>query len=442
MVYIRRYYSLFFNLLTNSHIKDSKTELWGAHCQIIITLTTGILMWGYTFLAYFTIDHSTPWIVGIIACLVHNLSPLFLRWPGSLPLAANFLIAAGMIHQGIFAYFSGGYLSPILIWFGILPMLGGIMDGIRGVVIWSILTTLTASFLLYLYLFDLFPQNLISNEGIIIGQSMMVFGWIFLSSCIIAAFISFRNSHEKMIKAGLERIASLIRILCHDISNPLMNIKLRTQLLEKKYDLFEEKNSGRIKKSIEDIENIIEQIKLWQSSETGSYKVNVKPFHFGKMIAPLKDQFEEKLNLKNLELHYKSRVGQEDIIIADERIVYGHILSNLLSNAIKFSPHDSVIEITFDNRDGVGVIEVVDYGIGIPCDLISKIFLVDEATNRSGTNGEQGTGFGLPIVKSFVEAMKGTIEIESETVNSEVKNSLTKFIIRLPLKESAENLEA
>ena len=88
-----------------------------------------------------------------------------------------------------------------------------------------------------------------------------------------------------------------------------------------------------------------------------------------------------------------------------------NVLGNLLSNAAKFSPPGG--EITLSSRKGKAgyiIIEMSDQVIGIPEDLKSKLFSMHEKTSRIGTSGEKGIGFGMPVVKKFVDLYHGSIE--------------------------------
>ena len=88
-------------------------------------------------------------------------------------------------------------------------------------------------------------------------------------------------------------------------------------------------------------------------------------------------------------------------------------MNNIVSNAIKYSPKNATITIQSEVSPKRVQIHVEDEGVGIPDALISKVFSDDEVTGRRGTEGEPGTGFGLPIVKAMVEAMEGKVSIES-----------------------------
>ncbi len=90
------------------------------------------------------------------------------------------------------------------------------------------------------------------------------------------------------------------------------------------------------------------------------------------------------------------------------------IMLNLLSNAVKFTPEEGTIEVGVDvDREGSFVLSVTDTGVGMSPDQIPEAMRpfgqVDNAISRES----EGTGLGLPLTKSLVEAHGGTLEIES-----------------------------
>ena len=70
-------------------------------------------------------------------------------------------------------------------------------------------------------------------------------------------------------------------------------------------------------------------------------------------------------------------------------------------------------------------IKIYDTGIGMNKELINKLFVINERTNRKGTEGEPSTGLGLLLCKGFIEKHNGKIRVESE----EGKGSTFSFII-------------
>jgi signal transduction histidine kinase len=101
-------------------------------------------------------------------------------------------------------------------------------------------------------------------------------------------------------------------------------------------------------------------------------------------------------------------------LIADERAVK-QILLNLLSNAVKFTPDGGRVAVAAELRDdGSLAVSVDDTGIGIAPENIPRALAPFSQVDSTLTRRYEGTGLGLPLVKSLIELHDGTLEIDSE----------------------------
>jgi signal transduction histidine kinase len=131
-----------------------------------------------------------------------------------------------------------------------------------------------------------------------------------------------------------------------------------------------------------------------------------------------------------------TNVADETMVFADRHMLET-IIRNLISNSIKFSFTDSKIEINSHiGNDNSVKIFVTDNGIGMPEGIKNKLFMLNEKTNRKGTQGEASSGLGLILIKEFVEKHNGTISVESE----EGKGSTFTFTLKLDWQIITENL--
>ena len=109
------------------------------------------------------------------------------------------------------------------------------------------------------------------------------------------------------------------------------------------------------------------------------------------------------------------------------------VLVNLIGNAIKFTDHGHIaLEVTSDPDDVSQLLFAVrDSGIGIPSQKVGNLFTPFTQINGSRTDMRGGTGLGLSICRRLIEAMAGTITVES----SEGRGSTFIFSVRLPQAE-------
>jgi signal transduction histidine kinase len=124
---------------------------------------------------------------------------------------------------------------------------------------------------------------------------------------------------------------------------------------------------------------------------------------------------------KNIKLINK--IPENTYIEADKDMI-SLIIRNLISNAIKFTHKGG--KILIDAKNKLIEITVKDNGIGIPKEIQSKLFDIDENKSTQGTENETGTGLGLILCKEFVEKHGGEIWVESEVDKG------SKFIFTLP----------
>jgi signal transduction histidine kinase len=106
-----------------------------------------------------------------------------------------------------------------------------------------------------------------------------------------------------------------------------------------------------------------------------------------------------------------------------------HVIRNLISNAIKFNKKGGKVSIDAKQRGDFLEVSVMDGGIGIPADKISKIFDRFYQADSSTTRDYGGTGLGLAVAKDITEAHGGEIGVESEP------KKWTRFYFTLPISK-------
>ncbi|PJF21358.1 MAG: hypothetical protein CUN56_11490, partial [Phototrophicales bacterium] len=105
------------------------------------------------------------------------------------------------------------------------------------------------------------------------------------------------------------------------------------------------------------------------------------------------------------------------------------VVSNLIGNAIKYTPNGGEIDVTLRVEDDDVLLEVKDNGYGIPKDAQANLFTEFYRVRNRATAGIPGTGLGLSLVKSVVQAHRGDVWVESD------ENQGSTFFVRLPLEE-------
>jgi signal transduction histidine kinase len=387
------------------------------HAHLVSVLSTAILMWAYAILACFTMSTPVPGIVGIIASLVHLLSPLLYWKNNKYFFNSSVFIATGLVHQMTFAFYNGGFDSNILTWLGILPMLAGVIAGRKAAIMWAMFTAFCVLIFLTLKLHGFIFPNLITPTGVLIAQGLILFGWIFISSLVIWVHVLLVEQNANELMKSRERTQNIVNILSHDVSTPLSVIVLKLKELGRT-DLSEAQVSmtNKIKRSADRLVQITESIQELRLNELRKKEITFIDIDVREMVIELKEIFSEKLENKSLRLNW-SVASEVSIFKSSRSLLLNQILGNLLSNSIKFSQPQSEIRLRISRvGDNVQMI-IEDSGTGIPKDMRADVFEASISHSSLGTQGEQGSGFGLPIVKNCVERLNGTIAFESQTAN-------------------------
>ena len=170
---------------------------------------------------------------------------------------------------------------------------------------------------------------------------------------------------------------------------------------------------------------ILENVKKMKSLEEGKQEIHLEPIHLQDSIQIGIRLFEQNLSNKNLDVEIS--ISPKFCVLVEDATFIHSVFNNLFTNAMKFSFPNSKIKITAYEKNKFICLSIRDYGIGIPENILKNIFSFTHPTSRPGTIGENGTGYGMPLVKKFIETYGGKIEIHS----SETEDRGTEIILYL-----------
>lgn len=285
--------------------------------------------------------------------------------------------------------------------------------------------------------FGLLSQNFLTMNSLLISNIAQM---ITLSLAI--AYRMHQLKADKIIAEEKafqkDRYQRLVRVLSHDIANSLSVVLLHTEKLAKGKSYPTEVLQSTYQKIIfagENIRKILERVRDQEKlSSKISQELHMQVFKLDPVFAEAVYIFEEKLNSKkiNLELNLRSNLQ----IKADRVSFFNHIVCNVLSNAIKFSIENSKIQINSYSKDDRVCIEFIDQGVGIAEPFLSEMLKANRLVSTQGTSNESGHGFGIPIIRDYVEFFGGTFQIQSVSTDVDKNNSGTRVTLLFPMAES------
>jgi signal transduction histidine kinase len=286
-----------------------------------------------------------------------------------------------------------------------------------------------AFFTTLLYLTQNEGMEMIYNQVISVT---LLFCFYFISryfysykSSYFLQLVDIREKNVAIEKAGAFK-NEILGMVAHDLRNPIGAIETLAMMMEMEdIDNDTRENLEMIKISCAKARGIIADLLDAANNENidiiETQRTELNYFLKG-IINEWKVQKEAKNNIVLI-----SSKPQVFVEINAEK--FQRVMDNLITNALKFSKNNNKIEIYLSTKADKAVVEVRDYGMGIPPEMLPHIFERFSKARRPGIRGEQSTGLGLSISKQIIENHQGTIDVSSE----EKKGS--SFTIQLPLEE-------
>ena len=220
-------------------------------------------------------------------------------------------------------------------------------------------------------------------------------------------------SHD--IRTPMNAIVGLAELMQYHIENPEI---LKTYLT-------------KLQSSSQYLLDLINDILDLSKIENGSLELRPEPMNIREQIEQIITIIQSRINEKKQNFSVQCDYGNLDMISGDA-VRFRQILMNLFSNAVKYTPEGGCIrfklrELKRNDREKTYEFIVEDDGIGMTPEFVEHIF--DPFTRAEAeVKGIQGTGLGMAITKSLIDAMGGTIRV----ISTQGKGS--QFCVEIPFE--------
>lgn len=204
-----------------------------------------------------------------------------------------------------------------------------------------------------------------------------------------------------------------VALISHDLRSPLFGIKGMLDIFREENAEYllkggENRTFDRLSESINGLIALMERLLEHARLKTGDIRPEMMNFNARVLVQELIARLSHMASVKNIVI--KNELPDSTQVYADPDL-YGQALHNLLSNAIKFSGRGG--EITVSSA-GESEIVVQDNGVGIEEKLLADLFNENVRTTTYGTDGEKGTGLGLPYSYNIMKAHGGELRVVSK----------------------------
>ncbi len=244
--------------------------------------------------------------------------------------------------------------------------------------------------------------------------------------------VSERTAELEATTAALQvadrRKDEFLAMLAHELRNPLAPIRTAVQLLRMKELGASQRARARdiIDRQVEHLVCLIDDLLDVSRITRGIITLHREPVLIGAIVARAVETARPAIDARRHALTLE--LPDELISVDGDKTRLTQIVGNILQNAAKFTDAGGRIALKVAREGRYAVISVKDTGIGIPRELIPRVFELFTRVHAQTETGQSGLGIGLALVRRLVEMHDGSV-----TAQSDGAGQGSEFIVRLPL---------
>jgi len=242
-------------------------------------------------------------------------------------------------------------------------------------------------------------------------RSLLLIGILGIMLFIGAVFL-YRNIRHEMEIARLK--SEFVSNVSHELRTPLSIIRMFAETIElNRIESDQERTEycKIIRRESERLAHIIENFLDISRLEAGEREYKFENINLNKIVADILNIY--RFHIENRGFILETRLSDQQLMMNGDEESVAEVLINLLDNSMKYSEKEKYILVRTLSDNGRIVLQVEDKGIGIPEEEHDRIFKKFYRIPRAKGVRQKGTGLGLTLVKSIVDAHGGEIEVQS-----------------------------
>lgn len=270
-------------------------------------------------------------------------------------------------------------------------------------------------------------------------RSLVFFGAMAVLLVAIIAVIMRTIRDARVARESEKAKSTFLANMSHEIRTPLNGIVGLQYLMRQNMNDHERLSEylDQADASAAFLKSIISDVLDMSKIESGQLDLYVQPFNLVSMARDIEALITPQTQSRSLQFSVSLQSVNTPDVLGDEMRIK-QVVVNLLGNAVKFTPEGGSVSFSLSQEDREGTIftimRVSDTGCGMSPEFLDRIWEPFEQEKRAGS--QNGTGLGTALSKVLVEAMAGTIAVESTEGHG------TTFTVALPLPASRKETSA
>lgn len=263
---------------------------------------------------------------------------------------------------------------------------------------------------------------------VILIVSIYLIASFYTSKLRLRASLEFEKKEKKQIEELNQSKLRFFTNISHEFRTPLTLIVSQLEMLMERNDIQPLVYSKlvNIHRNTQRMKRLITELLDFRKQEQGFEQFKFSNQNLYSFLDEIYLAFKEYARAKHITLEFFNKDRSLDVwfdVVQLEKVIY-----NLLSNAFKYTPLGGTVSLSVQEYENSVMILISDTGVGISEKSLDKVF--DRFYQVDSQDNQKGTGIGLALAKSIIEAHKGKISVRSR------KGEGTTFVVELPLGDS------
>jgi signal transduction histidine kinase len=240
--------------------------------------------------------------------------------------------------------------------------------------------------------------------------------------------ITERKQAEDAVREADRRKSEFLATLAHELRNPLAPIRNGLQIIRlanHDEDAVQEARA-MMERQVAHMVRLIDDLLDLSRITNGKIELRKERIELAAAVQDAVEAIHPCMEASGHELTIN--VPTRPVYVDGDRTRLAQIFANLLNNSAKFTERGGRVQLTVDVQGSDVVVSVKDNGIGIPADMLPRIFNMFTQVDRSLDRSQGGLGIGLSLVRGLVEMHGGRVEAHSAGVGAG-----SEFTVRLPV---------
>ncbi len=231
-------------------------------------------------------------------------------------------------------------------------------------------------------------------------------GLVFLSVISVGAvFLYFAVMRQIRIQRQQQ---NFMMAVTHELKTPISVTRLNLETLQKR-KLDEKQQSRLLTSSLQEIirlNTLTENILVSAQLEGGYYKLSREPLDVAEILSATFNEFAARFPQRS----WNEEI-QPGIVLSGDPLLLRILMNNLIENAVKYSPAGAPVSVTLREKQGKGIMQVIDEGSGIAAKERKRIFQQFYRIGNEDTRTTKGTGLGLYLCRKIARDHKMKLSV-------------------------------